>query len=184
MRRCLFLVAVSLVSLSPALADTFDFTFQGMYTGTGTLTVTDNGDGSWTAVSGAGLYDNLAMTLVANPAAPNPFDLPVPNGDFTYDDRLFPSASSILDGWGLLFRFDNPVNSLGATYVNFCGTIACDGVHDTYSALLNDPSFTVDDATFDIHADSSFSAVPEPSTLAALSVGLLGLATLKRRLLS
>ena len=177
MRRCFLLLGLSLLSLGTAAADTvFDFTFVGMYTGTGTLTVTDNGNGSYTAISGTGFYDNLAMTLVADPAAPNPFDLPVPNGDFTFDDQLFPAASSLLDGWGLLFRFDDPVNVLGATYVNFCGTTACDGIHDTYSALLNDPSYTVDDATFVVDA------VPEPSALAVVGLGLLGLTTLKRRI--
>jgi hypothetical protein len=178
MRRCFLLLGLSLLSLGPAVADTvFDFTFVGMYTGSGTLTAVDNGNGSYTAVSGTGSYDDLAITLVADPAAPNPFDLTVGNSDFTYDNLLFPMAASVLDGWGLLFSFDNPVNPLGATYVNFCGTIACDGVDNTYSALLNDANYTVDDATFDIHED----AVPEPSTLSVLGLCLVGLTTFKRR---
>jgi hypothetical protein len=177
MRRYFALTCLALLSLGTAAADdVFAFTFQGLYTGTGTLTTIDNGDGTFTAISGTGFYDNLAITLVANPTAPNPFDKPVPNGDFYFDDQLFPAANSILDGWGLLFRFDNPVNSLGATYVNFCGTTACDGLDDTYSALLNDANFTIDDATFEVNS------VPEPSTLAFLGLGLAGLTTLKRRL--
>src|SRR5579859_7090814 len=130
MRPCIILLTLCLVVTGTAMADTFNFTYTGgLYNGSGTLQATNNGNGTFTATSGSGLFDGFAISLIANPNAPNNSNSP--SGAFYYDDLLFPTGSPVIDSGGLLFS----INGLGATELNFCSTGA--GCGSTYTALLN-----------------------------------------------
>ena len=84
-----------------ARADQFNFTYVGSNSSaTGYLVANPNGDGSFTAISGAGIYTNPLIgqrniNLVVNPHAPaGTADAKYPGGVvFTYDDQLFPRAA-------------------------------------------------------------------------------------------
>jgi len=167
MKRWGILLSMCLLVLGTAMADTFDFTYAGgLYSGSGTLQAINNGNGTFTATSGSGVFDGFAISLIANPSAPNSSNSP--SGAFYYDDLLFPTATPVIDSGGLLFS----INGLGATELNICSVGA--GCGTTYTALLNNGGG--DTGRF------TLSAVPEPSTLTFLGLGLLGITTLKRRI--
>ena len=142
----------------------FDFTDSGSgFTITGTLTATDNGDGSFTAISGTGVWDSLSpfpnevITLSPNPNGTGTYS--TPDGAFVIDNQLFPGQANLLDFYGLWFTFPghglNIFGSPGAPYHTW-----------TYNGSTYD--FGNDNSTF------ALSASPEPSTLVLLvSGGLL-----------
>lgn len=97
MRRSVILLFLCLLALGTAVADTFNFTYSGsLYSGSGTLVATNNGNGSFTATSGSGFFDGFLISLIANPSAPNFRNSP--SGAFYYDDLLFPKSSSVCQG--------------------------------------------------------------------------------------
>ncbi len=91
MRIGLLSVALSSLLLLPAIAkaDTFTFSSTGSdaFSGTGLLTATNNGDGSFTVtgISGTGITGLIAP------------------GDFFNDNLLFPDAARLVDVNGLGF---------------------------------------------------------------------------------
>jgi len=195
MRRPIVFLALCLSVVGPAVADElFDFTYSdGTFTGIGTLTATPNGDGSFTADSGSGIFGSVAtgysaMTLIPNGAAPDynsgPFG---PDSIMViYDDQLFPSGSSYLDGGGLLFGFTG-AGPLGATEINICGTSECttattsgpSQTHIPYGFVMNDSNATSGTGNFTLVDPPA--AVPEPSSLVVVVGASLLLLSARRK---
>lgn len=157
--------------VKPAAADQlFYFTFSGAtVSGAGTLTASDNGDGSFTAISGTGTQtvngDSNTLTLIANPDAPA-----VHTGDnFTYDNQLFPSNFPLISDAGLLFA-----SSTGE--VNLFSVVG-----DGY-VFLNQNQFS-ESITFTLSDTPPVQGVPEPASLILVGIGLSVLAARRRRLL-
>jgi len=86
-----------------------DFSFAA------TLQASNNGDGSYTAVSGSGqfgnsgLFANDLITLTPNSNAPSVIDIINPNGadrDWSYDNQLYPDTT-LLNYIGFSFSFSD-----------------------------------------------------------------------------
>ena len=166
MRFSITVLAASLLTYSVAAhADTFNFSFNlpgttdlGFANGlsdSGVITATANGDGSFTATSltGPGLVALL------------------PPGQFGFNDNLlFPNQTGKLDFNGIALT-DTMGDTVGLLF---------DNVSDVYlgvvqlargNAVLEQTSFSL----------SPVSVTPEPSSIALLSTGLVGLAGFYRR---
>lgn len=155
--------------VKPAAADQlFYFTFSGAtVSGAGTLNASDNGNGSFTAFSGTGTQTvngvTNALTLIANPEAPAAH-----TGDnFIYDDQLFPGNFPLISDAGLLFA-----SSTGE--VNLFSEVG-DGYH-----YLNQAQFT-ESISFTLSVTPPVQSVAEPASLILVGIGLIGLATRRRR---
>ena len=106
MRRCVILLSLCLLALGTAAADTFNFTYTGsLYSGSGTLFATNNGNGSYTATSGSGFFDGFLISLIANPNAPNysnspsvPFTMMTCSSLRTVRSLIAVACSSVLTG--------------------------------------------------------------------------------------
>lgn len=146
----------------------FNFTFSiGPNTGFGSLDTLDNGGGSFHAISGSltvtGGLDVGTYSLGAGGPAPT-FS---PSGAFIFDNLLYPSSNPALDAAGLLF--------IGSGLeIN----IFANGPNDYVFASWDGSTYNVLDEDF----QARFSVtVPEPATLALLSLGLAGLGFSRRK---
>jgi|GEM_PF-1568484 hypothetical protein len=123
------------------------FTFTDIGPGvdiSGTLNATLNGDGTtFTAISGSGTFNGIAITLIANPNAPG--NATSPSGAFFYDDQVLPSSNPILLNGGLLFSFGTGLEL----------NIFSNGPN-SYQTLTNDGTNAV--------TDFALGPIPEPST--------------------
>ncbi|MBZ5579959.1 MAG: PEP-CTERM sorting domain-containing protein [Acidobacteriia bacterium] len=177
MRRYFVVSLLCLLPVWTASADTFSFAYTGsLYSGSGTLTAVNNGNGSFTATSGSGFYDGFAISLIPDPSAPS-FAISS-SGAFYYDNGLLPAQNPVIDSGGLLFS----INGLGATELNFCSNGLGCGTTGGYASLLNNGHYNSDGVT-----DSgkfTLTNVPEPSTLAWLGLSLLGLTMIRRQSLA
>jgi PEP-CTERM motif len=121
---------------------------------TAELVATDNGNGTFTAISGSGYYDTFAITLIPNPIAPGAAYSPT--GYFYYDDLIIPNQNPVVTNPGLLFS----INDSGSTELN----IFSEG--SVYIAYLNNGS----------NGNGSFAGTetPEPATAPLTLIGLVG----------
>lgn len=176
MKKVIFLfVALVLISWSQAFADEFTFTFDGpTIDASGMLNAVSNGGGSFTAISGSGTANGVALTLFPNPNGTSVTTSPA--GNFYYDNQLFPTQPDLLiDYYGLLFTAaTSPANVAGATVteINIWGNGSASYTY--YENYLTYP-FT-ENGTF------TLAAVPEPMTMLLLGLGLAGLAGVRRKL--
>ena len=158
----------------------FDFNYSGAnISGSGKIDTIDNGNGTFTAISGVstGTYDGISygtFSLVINSNAPN--YAYSPSGMFYYDNIVTPgSQQPLLDDGGLLF-------TNGTQELNIWGNgVGIHGEVNPYSAWLWNP----ESGSFSQNGDVTFNAnaVPEPATMLLFGAGLIGLAGLvpKRR---
>jgi hypothetical protein len=156
-----------LAATSPASADVvYNWTLSGADTGSGTLTAgAPDGSGfditAFTGTIDGNLIDGLAGSPL-DPGGPTTS----PTGGFIYDNIVYPGPDPVLDTSGILF-------SISGQEANIWGN---SGPSD-YSywvccyAVVNDrvDTFTLTPA-----------AVSEPSTLALIGSGLLGLWLVRR----
>jgi len=147
----------------------------------GTLDATLNPDGtSYTAISGSGYANGIAITLVANPQAPA-------SGRSTlaawYDDQLYPGSTPVVDFWGLLFSSaaPNPLE-IRISQSNVPSGLRLWGPKDTDWITWSDnigrnSNFIGDSGSFTI---TPVSTVPIPAALWFLCSGLMGLIGVRR----
>jgi hypothetical protein len=149
-----------------ARADTiFNFSYISndlLHEASATMDTIDNGDGTFTAISGSGFYDSYAITLIPNPTAPSASYSP--SGYFYYDDLVIPGQDPTITNPGLLFS----IQDNGATELN----IFSEGP-SVYTAYLNNS----------LNTFGTFAAVqaPEPVTLPFVFVGLALIGMLRLR---
>ena len=168
MKGLLALLAVSGLTAGPARAAYFTVAFIGPgVDGSALLEATDNGNGTFTAVAGAGTLTvngvTTPITLVPNPNAPGG-TAPFAGGLYYYDNQLLPNLDPVLTYGGLLFVTQAGVEE--NMFANGPGDYALyedtPGVGETFFGPVR---FSLAPA-----------AVPEPAGLALLGVGGLGLA--------
>jgi hypothetical protein len=185
MKRALCLaMALFFMSLAPAFADTFSFsfnTYDNLVSGSGTLVAAPNGDGTFTVTGVSGTANGLSLGLVLNPTPPGVV-LNGPANTFYYDDQLLPGQGALLTrAGGLLFSAsDSPANgpSAGQTLINLYAI----GSGYGYSELsANGSSYNYYSWTNGPNATFTVSAVPIPPSLLMLAPGLLGFVGMRRR---
>jgi hypothetical protein len=168
-------MGLALLSCVAEAGTIFDFSYTGdSHEASGTLIANDNGDGSFTAISGLGQYDGVSISLMANPAAPN--TAISPSGYFYFDNQLFPAGNPLILNGGLLFA----INYAGATELN----IYSNGPYpaNQYTSYLNNG--VADNGVFTLTQEppvsfSAVSGVPEPMTIPLVIGGMLALAVLR-----
>jgi hypothetical protein len=157
---------VATLASTTASATTFFFSFasnDGAEVATGELSATPNGDGTFTAVSGAITMvgpELISGTGALTPNAGAPGSIISPSGAFIYDDQLLPGQNPSITNPGLLFN-------VGGEDVNL------------YS---NGPSSPVPNGTYYLQSFNggyatavgqfALTAVPEPAAWALMLVGI------------
>ena len=144
---------------------TFSFTNTGAtFSAFGTITADDNGDGSFTAISASGFFNNDAIILIPGSGTS-------PSGQFTFDNLLFPAGDPLLDGSGLLFS-----DTITGDEINVWGNGPSPAPYSTWEWSSSGGYFLQDN-----NAAFSLTEVPEPATWTMLGVSLIFMAGLSRR---
>jgi len=165
------LISASALLPAGAQAATYGFDFStvdAMFTVAATLTTADtlNTAGGYDVLSISGTLsgpDGGAMSLVANPAPPNP----ATTSYFGYDDIYFPGGAPRVDAYGILFTsggYDYNFYSTGPT---------------TYYLSSTNPAGNYapgEAVTFGDRPTLGAAAAPEPSTWMMTLLGFGGLA--------
>ena len=152
----MLLVAISGSLHASAIVFSFTDTDNAVFTASGTLTATDNGDGTFTVVSGDGFFNGDPITLIPGSGTS-------PSGLFIYNNLIYPGGNPLLDVNGLLFRDD-----VTSAEINVWGNGPFPAsYYSTYTGL--DGSYPLAD-TNSVFALSA--TVPESSTSLLLVTGL------------
>jgi hypothetical protein len=156
-----------LAAAGPASADVvYDWTLSGADTGSGTLTAGAPDGSGFDITAFTGTIDgNLIDGLAGSPLNPGGTTVS-PTGFFQYDNIVYPGPDPVLDFWGVLFSISGQeANIWGNSGSNDYSFYTC------CYAVANDQvdTFTLTPA-----------AVSEPSTLALIGSGLLGLWLVRR----
>lgn len=172
----ILMLVAGLVCESGAYADTLSWSITGTgVLGSGTFTATNEGGGEYlvTAMTGSLLIDGVGGAITGfTPYTGTPGTYGVdPSGLYDFDDLVNPSSTPELDIYGLVFSVSGITSPL-----NLCsGTTDCAGSGSQYWLLDSA-------ATGGFSDQVNFSdAVPEPSAMGLLSLGLLGLMLVLRR---
>lgn len=171
-------------------ADTFTFTISTAsgpgtdpattFVATGTLTGPADPftSGAFDIQSITGSANGYNFLGVVDPGTTNSHTTATVDG-FTFDNVLYTTGSAFTDANGFLLDLDSPIGT-SLAHVFFTGITATNP--DGYEVDVIDPNdpgavtpFAIDSFTI------SPNTVPEPSTLAMLSTGILGLAGMVRR---
>lgn len=175
MKKVLFLMVVlSLITWNQANATLYDFSLTGSsWSVSGTLTVTDNGDGSFTATSGSAIANGVPLTLYSNPAGRAESTSPL--GAFYYDNQLYPNKTPLLDLDGLLFKASQApyARTVAQTEINLFYQNGAYQYYEGYSAG-NYPYY-------DTTQKFTSNAVPIPAAVWLLGSGLIGIVGIRRR---
>lgn len=173
---------------APASADLYDWTLSGASTGAGTLTTGGVDNGGFDVLSFAGQIDGVLVNLAGTPLNPGPGGQLSPLGAFNYSNIVYEESGSadVLDTYGILVSFAGTPNlegniwgNGGTSYSYYTGTNAgnypVSDTNDTFSITAAPISLP------DPPAVSDSASAPEPTTLALLGSGLIGLAMVRRR---
>jgi hypothetical protein len=147
----------------PGADPIFNFTDIGVgVVSSGTLNATANGDGTFTAISGSGTFNGIAITLILNPTPPN--QATSPTGFFFYDNQLLPANNPLILNGGLLFS----LASGPAAELNIYST-----ARGQYTTYTNDG--------FNVSSAFALAEAPEPGSLVLFGAGFAVLCMFRRR---
>ena len=194
MRSLVLIAALALWSSSVASADIFTWSYSGSeFSASGTLQATSNGDGTYTAVDGAGVLNysanpgGLAVTLYPIPPADVPATVRTGSGTdlIGLDNLLSPTGTPMLDVEGIIFGSGvfNPPPGGTISGVGF-NVYYTGGTYQSFGAgidNLGERVYAGDSGTF------TLAAVPEPGATAlliAMLSGVVGLAGVVKNKLS
>jgi hypothetical protein len=152
-------------SVSLRATTTFSFTNTGAtFSAFGTITANDNGDGSFTAISASGFFNNDAIVLIPGSGIS-------PSGAFNFDNLMFPGGDPLLDGsGGLLFS-----DTVTGAEINVWSNGPSPAPYSTWEFLSASGYFLQDNnSTFDL------TEVPEPATWTLLGLSLALMAGVSR----
>jgi hypothetical protein len=175
-------VAISLACATGAYADTLSWSVIGPdVTGSGTMTIDtsttytsqDTGNSGYylvTDMSGNIYIDGTGgaiSNLFSDPSLPPGISGADPSGNLHYDNLIDPSSLPYLDSYGMIF------NVTGFDYLfELCGPSSCFNNNTTAGLLDNNDNGGWDFYPVEITVETT--AVPEPSVLALLTLGLVG----------
>ena len=169
----LALAAMAFSGGAASASEMFDFQFAGNNeSGSGTLNAIDNGDGTFTAISGSGTETvngktgNLALIFNQGGQATSTS----PSSFFFFDNQLLPSATPVLSNGGLLFSATTG-GEVNLFFDPQLGYLFYSEYQQSYQE--NGPiTFSLNQATAD---------VPEPATWSLFGLGLIGFVAARRR---